>query len=61
MTNKSTYTGHNFIFHILESNNETTISLSSDYVNPPVEKHELVQLCDFIKKYLESTNALERN
>lgn len=52
--NKVTYTGQNFIFHILESDGKTTISLSSEYVHPSVQKYELVQLCDFIKQYLEN-------
>ena len=38
---------------MLESDGKTTISLSSDYVHPHVEKHELIKLRDFITKYLE--------
>ena len=52
--NKSTYIGQHFVIHLLESDGKTTISLSSEYVHPPVEKHELVQLCTFIKQYLEN-------
>lgn len=52
--NKSTYIGQHFIIHLLEPDGKTTISLSSEYVNPPVENYELIQLCDFIKQYLEN-------
>lgn len=52
--NKLTYTGRNFIFHLLESDSKTTISLSSEYVHAPVEKYELAELCDFIKQYLKN-------
>jgi hypothetical protein len=47
------YTGQHFIFHLIKEHNLTTISLSSDYVNAPVDKFELKELADFIYNALQ--------
>ena len=52
---KLTYTGKQFIFHIFKTtNNNVEISLSSNYVNPPVSRKELWELAKFIDSFIES-------
>ena len=54
MKEHQTYTGQHFIFHLMKHDNLTTISLSSNYVNAPVDKFELKELADFIYDSLEN-------
>lgn len=52
---KLSYTGKQFIFHIFKTNdNNVEISLSSNYVNPPVSRKELAELAKFIDSFIES-------
>ena len=53
MKEHQTYTGQHFIFHLIKDDNLTTISLSSNYVNAPVDKFELKELADFIYNALQ--------
>jgi hypothetical protein len=48
MRELKTYTGQHFIFHIVKEEGNISITLSSDYVYPPVDKFELKELADFI-------------
>lgn len=52
---KLSYTGKHFIFHIFKTeDNNVEISLSSNYVNPPVSRKELGELAKFIDSFIES-------
>lgn len=52
---KSSYTGKQFIFHIFKTtDNNVEISLSSNYVNPPISRKELGELAKFIDSFIES-------
>ena len=44
----NTYAGQHFIFHLIKEDKNISITLSSDYVYPPVDKFELKELADFI-------------
>ena len=52
---KLSYAGKQFIFHIFTTkDNNLEISLSSNYVNPPVSRKELEGLAKFIDSFIES-------
>lgn len=52
---KLTYAGKQFIFHIFTTkDNNLEISLSSNYVHPPVSRKELEGLAKFIDSFIES-------
>jgi hypothetical protein len=52
----NTYAGQHFIFHLIKEDKNISITLSSDYVYPPVDKFELKELADFICNTLEINN-----
>ena len=52
---KLSYAGKQFIFHIFTTkDNNLEISLSSNYVHPPVSRKELEELAKFIDSFIES-------
>ena len=52
---KLSYDGKQFIFHIFTTkDNNLEISLSSNYVHPPVSRKELEGLAKFIDSFIES-------
>lgn len=53
-TNKYTYTGENFVFHLFKNDGEYLIGMGSEYVYPYASKEDLKGLADFILKYLEN-------
>ncbi len=52
----NTYTGQHFIFHLIKEGENISMTLSSDYVYPTVDKFELKELADFICNTLEINN-----
>lgn len=53
LSDKNTFKGENFVFHLFNDHGQLIMGLSSDYVYPYVEKDELKKLAEFILKYLE--------
>lgn len=51
-TCKRSIHGKNFVFHILDNDEDITIGMSSDYVYPSADRTELRDLAEFILQYL---------
>jgi hypothetical protein len=54
MRELKTYTGQHFLFHIVKEDGDISITLSSEYVYPTMDKFELKELADFIYNFIDN-------